>query len=144
MRGGTTVLYDVCFLGGISIHPPHAGRDCQLPHAAVSLYISIHPPHAGRDSILMIIILLFLHFNPPSPCGEGLFLPVDSVPLLSISIHPPHAGRDQPKTRQAVWADIISIHPPHAGRDNTMQHITQRLASFQSTLPMRGGTFPGP
>ena len=57
-------------------------------------FISIHPPHAGRDDLTTSAPTTGTDFNPPSPCGEGLFLPVDSVPFLSISIHPPHAGRD--------------------------------------------------
>ena len=34
---------------------------------------------------------------------------------------------------------VISIHPPRAGRDENLP-ATPREATFQSTLPVRGGT----
>ena len=33
-------------------------------------------------------------FNPPAPCGAGLWTPALSLPFRPISIHPPRAGRD--------------------------------------------------
>ena len=56
---------------GISIHPPHAGRDpCACHHIPLRI-ISIHPPHAGRDPFLTGLLYHANYFNPPSPCGEG-------------------------------------------------------------------------
>ena len=57
--------------------------------------ISIHPPHAGRDLTIKGKIKLINYFNPPSPCGEG--------------------------------------HRKYA--------TNNFIKKFQSTLPMRGGTF---
>ena len=56
-------------------------------------------------------------FNPPSPCGEG---------------------------RLGAW-DVehhieISIHPPRVGRDTTVSALSQWQVTFQSTLPVWGGT----
>ena len=78
-----------------------------------------------------------------------------------ISIHPPRAGRDDVCPRNRVY-EKISIHPPRAGRDLyfsssllTLGHFNPpspcgegRIGlwksggadSFQSTLPVRGGT----
>ena len=79
--------------------------------------ISIHPPRAGRD---------------------GDFLKVLTADF--ISIHPPRAGRDGDFLK-VLTADFISIHPPRAGRDARAEEIKNRKNKFQSTLPVRGGTF---
>ena len=57
-----------------------------------------------------------------------------------ISIHPPHAGRD---VAAGLWCRRcgISIHPPHAGRDLCWPPFCLVGGQFQSTLPMRGGTY---
>ena len=41
----------------------------------------------------------------------------------------------------SVTFSQISIHPPHAGRDATQACDTRNTVQFQSTRPMRGGTF---
>ena len=105
----------------ISIHSPHAGRDCHrlciigqtgqdfnplspcgerrialFPQVAFPLAISIHSPHAGRDPCaLKIQGARHIDFNPLSPCGERLSDPDTIIRLATISIHSPHAGRDQ-------------------------------------------------
>ena len=55
----------------ISIHPPHAGRDSVFRCRVLAALISIHPPHAGRDWAVLRPRTSPIHFNPPSPCGEG-------------------------------------------------------------------------
>ncbi len=80
------------------------------------------------------------HFNPPSPCGEGLECIAQDIIDIFISIHPPRAGRD-PLCRYRNFKSLyfnppspcgegpgiafgvkrytnISIHPPRAGRDS--------------------------
>ncbi len=80
----------------ISIHPPRAGRDRQVFFQVSKQNISIHPPRAGRDFIGRLLTdgyaeisihppragrdndgagrnYVAPYFNPPSPCGEGLF-----------------------------------------------------------------------
>ena len=60
-----------------------------------------------------------------------------------ISIHPPLTGRDG-AARGFGTAFPISIHPPLAGRDpGTMSRITI-FRQFQSTRPLRGGTWLQP
>ncbi len=49
MRGGTWRLQTGGDGRGISIHPPHAGRDRKAGAMWRRWNISIHPPHAGRD-----------------------------------------------------------------------------------------------
>ena len=107
------------------------------------------------------MVLLFMYFNPPAPCGAGPVRAAMSEGGVPISIHPPLAGRDQISAQQ-IATTKISIHPPLAGRDLTdtvisfssmyfnppapcgagppliIKVVIQWL--FQSTRPLRGGT----
>ena len=72
MRGATRACHLCGRMRRISIHAPHAGRDCR-------------PQWAARKRA---------HFNPRAPCGAR---PIVFPPLSQtggISIHAPHAGRD--------------------------------------------------
>ena len=80
--------------------------------------ISIHPPLAGRD---------------PSVLQPSV--------IIKISIHPPLAGRDLTITTTLRNTDIISIHPPLAGRDTATSIYNAALEKFQSTRPLRDGTW---
>ena len=57
----------------------------------------------------------------------------------NISIHTPHAGSDRILDFQEI-CKTISIHTPHAGSDRETLEVVKSVASFQSTLPMRGAT----
>ena len=57
-----------------------------------------------------------------------------------ISIHPPHAGRDLADLLSRTKYNI-SIHPPHAGRDLSLPARYSSHFRFQSTRPMRDGTY---
>ena len=141
MRGGTCILQSLrrprqyfnppapCGAGpgwftgtvsglGISIHPPHAGRDCG----------GTHRRQPGHD------------FNPPAPCGAGRFRKVAQRGHKAISIHPPRAGRDVSPQMLPSRSSMISIHPPRAGRDQQRQGTRHIVVTFQSTRPVRGGT----
>ena len=80
------------------------------------------------------------HFNPPSPCGEGP--PEQSFARMhvGISIHPPRVGRDPRRNAPPPPGCFISIHPPRVGRDNSTLYHTGTPSTFQSTLPVWGGT----
>ena len=111
-----------CFLvalaiwSGISIHPPRVGRDGMPRPAQVGIYISIHPPRVGRDPLFSKITIPIRYFNPPSPCGEGRFQPVQ-LRLLS-DFNPPSPCGEGPVSHLQIWPrDLISIHPPRVGRD---------------------------
>ena len=82
-------------------------------------------------------------FNPPSPCGEGLFRPAGRGLVQLISIHPPRVGRD--------WACLLpSGRPPYfnppspCGEGPNPNAYQEEDDAFQSTLPVWGGTIaPG-
>ena len=59
-------------------------------------------------------------FNPPSPCGEG---------------HTSYLDQYQ--------ASLVSIHPPRVGRDIEYIVVHYDAGTFQSTLPVWGGTRSG-
>ena len=104
------------FLRSISIHPPRAGRDLPPVDVPFSLIISIHPPRAGRDGMAALSKAGEMHFNPPSPCGEGqnnVDMLIDSITFQSTL--PVRGGTPFPIDLLAQVR--ISIHPPRAGRD---------------------------
>ena len=74
LRGGTLFRRPEATSKNISIHPPLAGRDDRLLELSLARYISIHPPLAGRDTDIPIMQTSSIDFNPPAPCGAGLFL----------------------------------------------------------------------
>ena len=103
--------------GGISIHPPRVGRDSgmlslmytSLPFqstlpvwggtwagsGAMPQYSHFNPPSPCGEGLYTILLAGKLYyFNPPSPCGEGRCVPMRFQNHICISIHPPRVGRD--------------------------------------------------
>ena len=116
VRGGTLTRLAEVFEQEISIHPPRAGRDNRILKALAYINDFNPPSPCGEGLFLLAGLSRSSDFNPPSPCGEG----PDQVPctplILRISIHPPRAGRDS-IGRSSLHFSPISIHPPRAGRD---------------------------
>ena len=124
--------------GGISIHPPRAGRDGW--------------PRAPRQSPM--------DFNPPAPCGAGpryqtsagraarfqstrpvrggTYMMCDGRLIIDISIHPPRAGRDGEVVELVTEPGLISIHPPRAGRDGEVVELVTEPGLI-SIHPPRAG-----
>ncbi len=119
VRGGTGISRITRSASVFQSTRPVRGGTRRVIKRSRRCIISIHPPRAGRDLHRVPTTASFLYFNPPAPCGAG---PSGSLaPFLPqrISIHPPRAGRD-----------ISSAVPCHATQGR-----------FQSTRPVRGGTF---
>ena len=80
---------------GISIHAPRVGSDVAQP-----LYITAHRvfqstlPVWGATIFASFPILRICNFNPRSPCGERLPVPVFRTAWREISIHAPRVGSD--------------------------------------------------
>ena len=148
----------------ISIHPPRAGWDSYDCVACGKPFISIHPPRAGWDVAYLDWLQIanpfqsthpvrggtirparalprFANFNPPTPCGVGQGGAHPAPRCIRISIHPPRAGWDDCDLSGCDLSDAISIHPPRAGWDFRRQRGRYQSISFQSTHPVRGGTF---
>ena len=102
--------------GGISIHPPRAGRD-GWPRAPRQSPMDFNPPApcgAGLEQLTMMCNCL--KFQSTRPVRGGTCRTKTCCLTMGISIHPPRAGRDaQAGLIQATTK--ISIHPPRAGRD---------------------------
>ena len=67
MRGATNGAVDVQFIGGISIHTPHAGSDGGFHRTNKRRSISIHTPHAGSDEQALSIFLFAISFQSTLP-----------------------------------------------------------------------------
>ena len=163
MRGATRVIERGKFVGAISIHTPHAGRDGVLgaradkspdfnPHAPCGarptqqyygqyeLGFQSTRPMRGATRIDVADVAGARHFNPHAPCGARLEYKQGRPRKPQISIHTPHAGRDVPHVGKSGNV-LISIHTPHAGRDLHVHNTTIYRELFQSTRPMRGATY---
>ena len=145
----------------ISIHPPRAGRDTNSAYKVYGRDISIHPPRAGRDTAEVVVVDYKTDFNPPAPCGAGLYCtrnrttatqfqstrPVRggttrataTLPSWGYFNPPAPCGAGPPPKPGAVARNNISIHPPRAGRDPGAAY-SALFGLFQSTRPVRGGT----
>ena len=102
----------------ISIHPPREGWDflCNSNNTGIVLFQSTHPVRGGTSNASI------------------------SFPPKAISIHPPREGWDLLFRVCSRWQDI-SIHPPREGWDVTDLCIERVENIFQSTHPVRGGTY---
>ncbi len=150
-------------LQDISIHAPHARSDCCRPFIGRRKVISIHAPHARSDAAVADVAVYYKTFQSTllmrgatglaHRCGRG----------SHISIHAPHARSDDAQAEVFVAVldfnprssceerlrlsclsrrSHISIHAPHARSDMRLAGDTPDGEQFQSTLLMRGATFP--
>ena len=128
----------------ISIHPPRAGRDLQ-PKIAPVIITYFNPPApcgAGRGAGGPVVIII-CDFNPPAPCGAGPQGIFRGCALWNFNPPAPcGAGRYVSPSFSSPLA--ISIHPPRAGRDNIYLDHYHHNEQFQSTRPVRGGTWKRP
>ena len=84
-----------------------------------------------------------VHFNPPSPCGEGHQRSLSCQPCGQISIHPPRVGRDV--DGPSAWETRRNFNPPSpCGEGPIWSRSAASMSTFQSTLPVWGGTPHGP
>ena len=83
-----------------------------------------------------------VHFNPPSPCGEGQSSTNRECGSFRISIHPPRVGRDAILPAPDFTKDIFqSTLPVWGGTWRACGNL--KITVFQSTLPVWGGTLNG-
>ena len=119
--------------------PCGAGRAAWLLRDCGS-EISIHPPRAGRDAANLSQITTAMDFNPPAPCGAGRIGMGPTISQHRISIHPPRAGRD-------LLSGVTSPHQGHfnppapCGAGRLFKIFLTAIFTFQSTRPVRGGTY---
>ena len=117
MRGGTADYHGDYVIGGISIHPPRAGRDvksCQsmyrngyfnppapcgagqnkLKFTVTFQKFQSTRPVRGGTLMLFVVTCLSHYFNPPAPCGAGLsVIPLDLAYIVFQSTRPVRGDR---------------------------------------------------
>ena len=143
-----------------STHPVRGGTTGESAGAVLYiLFQSTHPVRGGTDGLLMLSLML-LYFNPPTPCGVGHGLcgsscntPYFNPPTpcgvgpgrecyvnrsITISIHPPRAGWDLDIAKSFGGRGRISIHPPRAGWDAGLRTLDAVLEEI-SIHPPRAG-----
>ena len=81
------------------------------------------------------------NFNPRSPYGERLFENFAFVSGAGISIHAPLTGSDSRATTGTVSVGDFNPRSPYGERLSPAPTIALNRP-FQSTLPLRGATFP--
>ena len=139
MRGATAKRPIGSRIARISIHAPHAGRDCQAAHREpYCTNFNPRAPCGARLDVLFLHALTRCDFNPRAPCGArrfryvtvafvwsfqstrpmrgATFYILPTMRARDISIHAPHAGRDA-GDKYITGSNCISIHAPRAGRD---------------------------
>ena len=183
MRGATKGAEDVYTCTLFQSTRPMRGATEDIEQFIADTLVSIHAPHAGRDCGSPSPLDLHPRFNPRAPCGarqtpltdmksSGRFQSTRpmrgatirkayNLPIIDVSIHAPHAGRDVVLLKYDCIRQV-SIHAPHAGRDlistcpaaspasfnprapcgarPSACVIVVSLMVFQSTRPMRGAT----
>ncbi len=143
MRGATAKRPIGSRIARISIHAPHAGRDCQAAHREpYCTNFNPRAPCGARLDVLFLHALTRCDFNPRAPCGArrfryvtvafvwsfqstrpmrgATFYILPTMRARDISIHAPHAGRDA-GDKYITGSNCISIHAPLAGCD--VEHI---------------------
>ena len=124
----------------ISIHPPHAGRDCRRPGCAADGYDFNPPAPCGAGPSVDRLYSLWFYFNPPAPCGAGRAAGTDADGERKISIHPPRAGRDEGVGAHIISDELFQSTRPVRGGTFSSCPTSASLSLFQSTRPVRGGT----
>ena len=161
MRGATAfAIFDYLY-STVSIHAPHAGRDCDecSPRLIEIVFQSTRPMRGATPFAYAAGIFGWFQSTRPMRGATLTFCYLDLY--HTVSIHAPHAGRDT-AVRYSDTYRMVSIHAPHAGRDdgdivnrmwiagfNPRAPCGARLIKqprqlstnmFQSTRPMRGAT----
>ena len=140
VRGGTAGSGTYHGAAGISIHPPHAGRDPEMRVCKRCGMISIHPPHAGRDCGPDEPLLSQSKFQSTRPMRGGT-VPMSLTLLLWAfqSTRPVRGGT--PSAFLALNARGHFNPPAPCGAGLQPVPLDSHFRQFQSTRPVRGGTF---
>ena len=102
--------------------------------------ISIHAPLTGCDIFSYKCCLSTAYFNPRTPYGMRLRMPLRDDKLYYISIHAPLTGCDSSWQKVNCSYDEISIHAPLTGCDVLPAPYFHQHLIFQSTHPLRDAT----
>ena len=163
MRGATTKIIKL-LIGHINFNPraPCGARPYVNDNAGLSSSISIHAPHAGRDCFCPFCQKYVQHFNPRAPCGARPALRLSAASSSYFNPRAPCGARPDLRcteaepdsqfqsTRPMRGATTPALSPstspthfnPRApcGARPPARRQSMRNRKFQSTRPMRGAT----
>ena len=160
VRGGTS-RHSAFMTYGIfqSTRPVRGGTLEETTASSRTAFQSTRPVRGGTRTILTKTVSKY-DFNPPAPCGAGLFqgrgydvrgdfnppapcgagrnsLPLSVVMLLFQSTRPVRGGTLL-KFRLFIWTLFQSTRPVRGG--TIVLDLFAGSGTFQSTRPVRGGT----
>ena len=134
MRGATgcAVGFDVPV--SVSIHAPHAGRDCRMIVSEPVEGVSIHAPHAGRDPIIWIARETSPMFQSTRPVWGATDMYMHLCTNRSFQSTRPVWGATA-ANHHVPNRDLVSIHAPRVGRDVDQAAPLCPLQSFNPRAP---------
>ena len=138
MRGATCHAGSLSWTVTFQSTRPMRGATCVGWRLYFRWSISIHTPHAGRDCIVFSSVQKILQFQSTRPMRGATHVLLIVAQGLGISIHTPHAGRDAGRFRRSLLPQF-QPHAPCGARPAYPAWAWEALA-FQSTRPMRGAT----
>ena len=142
MRGATREWRCARSDGRVSIHAPHAGRDC-VSDVCPLAHDSFNPrAHAGRDVVRASVAVPMSVFQSTRPMRGATHSVHGAESDRRVSIHAPHAGRDPNRSRPTDPRGV-SIHAPHAGRDLRFFFGRRLYGSFNPRAPCGARRRPG-
>ena len=162
MRGATATTGGSIIVPKFQSTRPMRGATCSISARCSGVDVSIHAPHAGRDCSCLTRSASTACFNPRAPCGARPRVLCAEIVKHKFQSTRPMRGAT-PRENESDCGFEVSIHAPHAGRDARQMPMRPRFFSFnprapcgarllpsaigfasemfQSTRPMRGATF---
>ena len=97
-------------------------------------------PVWGATLIFLILKIMFIYFNPRSPCGERHYTPIVNVKRINFNPRSP-CGERRPYSRVYACTDgNFNPRSPCGERPLTSCKWNALPSKFQSTLPVWGAT----
>ena len=118
--------------------PPRAGRDYAGTADCHVIGISIHPPHAGRDNDPRGRATERRDFNPPAPCGAGLADYLDMTNHVQFQSTRPMRGGTTGKPSRGATGAFQSTRPVRGGTRG-WAHISSPMSYFNPPAPCGAG-----
>ena len=115
----------------ISIHAPRTGSDPEYGILPVSVYISIHAPRTGSDAFPCPASRTYSNFNPRSPHGERLKIPLFPA-FVQRHFNPrsPHGERPPRGGRTRRRNGDFNPRSPHGERPRKVTILSIRIIGF--------------
>ena len=139
VRGATVGDGDGVADEAVSIHAPHAGRDCRDTdlHAPVWVFQSTRPMRGA--TIVSNFVGSTMRFQSTRPMRGATLSRRIRVQTFQVSIHAPRAGRDPVSPQAPPPSRCFNPRAPCGARPPSVRCLSSPRR-FQSTRPVRGAT----